>query len=110
LPLSERARIEVYLPDLPSSAYRELLERLEQEFTYTFGGCTLIRGLGGNYLSQLGLAVQDRVNLLFTDGPFSFEEGFSRLSRYADALRAAAYEALEEEAILVVALRVYHSE
>jgi hypothetical protein len=50
------------------------------------------------------------VNLLYTDCPFSFEEGFGRLSRYTDVLRDTAFEALEEEAILVVALRVYHSE
>jgi hypothetical protein len=109
LPLSERARVEVYLPDLPAPAYQELLERLEREFTYAFGGCTLIRGLSGNYLSLLGLPVQDRVNLLYTDTPFGFETGFTRLSRYTDALRETAFAALDEEAILVVALRVYHS-
>jgi hypothetical protein len=54
--------------------------------------------------------MQDRVNLLYTDGPFTFEEGFSGLSRYTDALRDTAFDALDEEAILVVALRVYHSE
>jgi hypothetical protein len=52
LPLSERARVEVYLPDLPSAAYQELLERLELEFTYSFGGCTLIRGLSGSYSAR----------------------------------------------------------
>jgi hypothetical protein len=110
LPLSERVRIEVYLPDLPSPAYQELLEALEREFTYTFGGCTLVRGLSGSYQSQLGLPIEDRVNLLYTDTPFTFDAGFARLSRYADALRETAFEALEEEAILVVAYRVYHSE
>jgi len=110
LPLSERARIEVYLPDLPSPAYQELLDALQQEFAYTFGGCTLAGGLSGNYLSQLGLPVQDRINLAYTDAPFTFDGGFSRLSRYTDALRAMAFEALEEESILVVALRVYHLE
>jgi hypothetical protein len=110
LPLSEKARVEVYLPDLPSAAYQELLDALEQEFTYTFGGCTLVRGLSGSYQSQLGLPVQDRVNLLYTDTPFTFDEGMSRLSYYTDALRQTAFEALEEEAILVVALKVYHSE
>ena len=110
MPLSERARVEVYLPDLPSPAYQELLERLEREFTYAFGGCTLIRSLSGSYLSHLGLPVQDRVHLLYTDTPFSFEAGFARLSRYTDAVRETAFEALEEEAILVVALRVYHSD
>jgi hypothetical protein len=45
LPLSEKARIEVYLPDVPRPAYQDLLAALEQEFTYTFGGCTTLRGL-----------------------------------------------------------------
>ena len=34
MPLSEKARVEVYLPDLPKQAYQNLLEALEQEFTY----------------------------------------------------------------------------
>lgn len=110
MPLSERARVEVYLPDLPSPAYQELLNVLEQEFTYTFGGCTLFRGLNGNYLSQLGLPIEDRINLLYTDTPFSFEEGFEKISRYADALRQTAFEALNEEAILVAVYKIFHSE
>ena len=67
MPLSEKARIEVYLPDVPRQAYRDLLIVLEQEFTFTFGGCTLLRGLEGSYLSQGGLPTRDRINLLFTD-------------------------------------------
>jgi len=110
LPLSEKARVEVYLPDLPSAAYQELLDALEQEFTYTFGGCTLVRGLRGSYQSQLGFPVEDRINLLYTDTPFTFAEGFDRLSRYADALRQTAFKSLDEEAILIVAFKVYHSE
>jgi hypothetical protein len=35
LPLSEKARVEVYLPDLPKQMYQNLLEVLEEEFTYT---------------------------------------------------------------------------
>jgi hypothetical protein len=110
LPLSEKARIEVYVPDLPQQTYQNLLNALAQEFTYTFGGATLIRGLDGHYLSRLGLQMQDRVHLLYTDTPFAFEENFASISRYTDALREAAFEALEEEAILVVALKVYHAE
>ena len=110
MPLSERARVEAYLPDLPSPAYQELQDRLAREFTYAFGGCTLIHGLSGSYLSQLGVPVDDRVNLLYTDTPFTFEAGFDRLSRYADALRQAAFEALEEEAVLIALYKVYHSE
>jgi hypothetical protein len=70
----------------------------------------LVGGLSGNYLSQLDLSVQDRINLLYTDAPFTFDGGFGGLSRYTDALRETAFEALEEESILVVALRVCHSE
>ena len=110
MPLSEKARIEVYLPDLPKQTYRDLLEALEQEFTYTFGGSTIIRRLDGNYLSQAGFPIQDRVNLIYTDTPFAFEENFARMSKYTDELRKAAFAALEEEVILVVVLKVYHAE
>jgi hypothetical protein len=66
--------------------------------------------LSGSYQSQLGLPIEDRINLLYTDTPFTFDEGFKRLSRYTDALRQTAFESLEEEAILVVAFKVYHSD
>lgn len=59
MPLLERARVEVYLPDLPKQAYQDLLNAFDQEFTYTFGGCTIIRGLDGSYLSQASLKLQD---------------------------------------------------
>jgi hypothetical protein len=110
LPLSEKARIEVYLPDVPRPEYQDLLGALEQEFTYTFGGCTVVRGLEGNYLSRLGLRIRDRINLVYTDTPFAFEENFARVSRYTDELQSAAFEALDEEAVLVVVFRTYHAE
>jgi len=110
LPLSERARIEVYLPDLPRAAYQDLLAAFEQEFSYAFGGCSTVRGLEGNYLSQAGTIIRDRVNLLYTDTPFGFQEHRAALDRYADELRHAAAEALEEEAILIVMLSIYHAE
>jgi hypothetical protein len=110
LPLSEKARIEVYLPDVPRQEYQNLLVAFEEEFTYTFGGCTTLRGLEGNYLSRLGIRMRDRINLVYTDTPFPFEENFRRVSRYADELRDAAVAALEEEAVLVVVFKVYHAE
>jgi hypothetical protein len=64
LPLSEKARIEVYLPDQPQPAYQDLLEAFDREFTHTFGGCTIIRGIDGSYLSQRGSKVRDRINLI----------------------------------------------
>ena len=96
------------MPDLPLPAYRELLERLEQEFTYTFGGCTIVYGLSGSYLSNLGLPIRDRVSLIYTDTPFAFRENLPMLSLFVDELRLAADEALDEEAILVTAFPVHH--
>jgi hypothetical protein len=53
LPLFEKARIEVYLPDLPKPAYQDLLDALEQEFTYTFGGATILRAESSPVLSEV---------------------------------------------------------
>lgn len=110
MPLSEKARIEVYLPDLPRAAYQDLLSALTQEFTYTFGGCTIIRGLAGSYLSQAGLPIQDRINLIYTDTPYTFAAHVAIVSAYAEQLKAAAFAALAGEAILVAVSQVYHAE
>ena len=96
MPLSEKVRIEVYLPDLPRVAYRNLLDTLDREFTYTFGGCTLVLGLAGSYLSRHGMILKDRINLVVTDTPLIFAEDFENISRYTDRLRQAAFVALEE--------------
>ena len=80
MPLSEKARIEVYLPDLPHIADQDLLSELAQEFTYTFGGCTMVRRLDGSYLSQAGLQIQDPINLIYTDSPYSIAENFEVIS------------------------------
>ena len=87
-----------------------MLTAFDQEFTYTFGGCTIIRGLEGSYLSNLGIKMQDRINLIYTDVAVSFDKNLQRISIYTDRLKEAAFDALEEEAVLVVVLKVYHSE
>jgi hypothetical protein len=110
LPLYEKARIEVFLPDLDRPAYTVFLAELEQEFTYAFGGSSLIRGLDGNFLSRIGIVTPDLVNLLYADVPFGFQSDFALLSDYADELRRAAHRALDEEAILVVVYPVFHSQ
>lgn len=110
MPLSAKARIEVYLPDLLSSASQELLIVFNQEFTHTFGGATLWRGLDGSYLAQNGQTVRDRINLLYTDTPFSLEKNADEVNAYMVKLRQAVLDALQEEAVLVVALPVYHAE
>ena len=109
MPLSARARIEVDLPDLLSLASQELLIAFNQEFTHTFGGATLWRGLDGSYLAQNGQTVRDRINLLYTDTPFSLEDNADELNAYMIKLRQAVLEALQEEAVFVVVLPVYHA-
>jgi hypothetical protein len=110
LPLSAKARIEVYLPDHLSLASQELLIVFNQEFTHTFGGATLWRGLDGSYLAQNGQTIRDRINLLYSDTPFSLEENADAVIAYMTKLRQAVLDALKEEAMLVVALPVYHAE
>ena len=109
MPLSARARIEIYLPDRKRAVYRRLLKAFQQEFLQTFGGCTLIKDIKGLYLSENGKTDTDKINLVYTDTPFDFEKNFKALSGYADELREAALEAREEESILIVVHKIYHS-
>ncbi|MEK6299591.1 MAG: hypothetical protein AABO41_02625 [Acidobacteriota bacterium] len=109
MPLLERARVEVYLPDLPPASYRDLLLAFEEEFTYAFGGCTIVHGIHGHYLSKAGAKIHDRINLIYTDLPLALSTNFETVARYADELRHAAEKDLAEEAILVVVTQIYHS-
>ena len=109
MPLLERVRVEIYLPDLPSASYRDLLLAFEEEFTYSFGGCTTVRGVHGNYLSNAGVRIQDRMNLIYTDLPLALSTNFDSVARYADELKQAAFKDLAEEAVLVVVTQVYHA-
>ena len=109
MPLFARARIEIYLPDRPSAVYKRLQKAFENEFLHTFGGCTVIRDIKGLYLSSDGAADADKIDLVYADTPFDFEENFDALSRYTDELREAALEASEEESILIVVNKIYHS-
>jgi hypothetical protein len=64
--------------------------------------------LDGSYLSQAGLQIQDRINLIYTDTPYSFGDNFEVISAYADKLKAAVFAALEEDAILVAVMKTFH--
>ena len=108
MPLLERARVEVYLPDLPAAQYRNLLLSFEEEFTYAFGGCTIARGLDGNYLSLAGLKTPDSINLIYTDLPVALSTNFESAARYTDELRRSALAALAEETVLVAVSQIYH--
>jgi len=110
LPLFEKTRIELYLPDVPRPEYHDLLVSLEHEFTYTFGCCSLLRGLDGNYLAKNGQLIRDRVNILYTDIDLIIATEFAQISTYTDALRRIAFRSLDEEVVLIVVYGVYHSE
>ena len=109
MPLSARARIEVYLPERRKAVYRRLLKAFRQEFLETFGGCTVIRDIKGLYSAEDGKADEDKINLIYADAPFDFEKNFKALSKYTDELKQAALEASEEESILIVVHKIYQS-
>ncbi|HXI26030.1 MAG TPA: hypothetical protein VNG71_19405 [Pyrinomonadaceae bacterium] len=109
MPLLERARVEVYVPDLPADSYRNLLLSFEDEFTYAFGGCAIVPGLDGSYLSLAGIKTPDRINLIYTDLPLALSTNFGSAARYADELKQAAGDVLAEEAVLVAVTQVYHA-
>ena len=109
MPLSKRARIEIYLPETGKSSYARLHSAFENEFLHTFGGCTVIKGIKGLYLGSDGKTDFDRISLLYTDTPFDFDEHFAELSDYTDRLQEAALEATDEESVLLVVHAIYHS-
>jgi len=109
LALLERTRIEVYLPDLPTAAYQNLLDAFDTEFTYSFGGCTTNRGLDGSYLSSAGIKTPDRINLIYTDIPVALSTNFELVAAYARELKRSAFESLSEEVVLIVVKQVYHT-
>lgn len=110
MPLSKRARIEIYLPDKPKKPiYRRLQKAFENEFLQTFGGATVIKDIKGLYLSSAGKTDSDKINLIYADTPFDFDKHFKALSKYADDLRESTLEASEEESILIVVHEIYHS-
>jgi hypothetical protein len=109
LPLSKRARIEIYLPERRGARYRRLREAIENEFLHTFGGCTVIKDTKGLYKGADREADVDRMSLVYADAPLDLDKNLQALSRYTDALREAAREATQEESILVVVQEIYHS-
>lgn len=110
MPLLEKLRIEVFIPDLPDPIYDRLLEELGDELTYAFGGCTVIQ-TAGKYRSASGLILPDNVNVLFTDTPFNWDDDRTIIQRYAEELRKVVHRALEkEEAVLVSLHPVVHVE
>lgn len=110
MPLLERVRVEVYLPDPHVIEYDNLLRNLENEFTYAFGGCTIIRGLESSYLSQhFGKRLVDQINLIYSDIPLALSLDFALIAGYVRELKNTSTEALTEEDVLVAVTQIYHA-
>ena len=109
MPLLERARVEVYIPDQPAPHYHNLLQAFEDEFTYAFGGSTIVAGLEGSYLSMSGVKIPDRINLIYTDLPLALSKNFESAARYAEELKHVAALGLNEETVLVTVTQIYHA-
>jgi len=109
LPLLERVRVELYLPDPHRTEYDNLLRSLEREFTYAFGGCTIVRGLEGSYLSRIGEHTPDAINLIYTDVPLLLSIDFALVAAYAHEIKRAATKALAEEVVMVAVEQIYHA-
>ncbi|MEO5858614.1 MAG: hypothetical protein ABIR33_06660 [Pyrinomonadaceae bacterium] len=107
--LSKRIRIDVYLPEKKAKVYRRLRKAIEAELLFTFGGCTVIEGVRGLYLSSGEKPEEDRITRVYADMPFSLDDRREEVSIYADALREAVAEALPEQSILVTVEEIYHS-
>jgi hypothetical protein len=109
LPLSKRARIEIYLPERGTSDYALLRRVFETEFLHTFGGCTVIKNIKGLYLGSEDDVADEPISLVYSDTPFDFDQHFDEISQYTDEIREAALEASDEESVLVVVHEIYHS-
>ena len=108
--LSEKVRVEIFIPDLPDPSYGSLLTELETELSYAFGGCTLLSA-SGNFRSEAGPILPDKVSILFTDVTLELERDRLRVGQYIDRVRDAIQDALgREESILIAAHPVYHAE
>jgi hypothetical protein len=110
LPLSEKVRIEIFIPDLPDPIYGRILEELGNELAYAFGGSTVIRAEGKYHSSDRSI-LPDKVNLLFSDTPFVWSRDKLTIELYAQRLRLVVQRALTtEESILVLVYPVFHEE
>ena len=109
MPLSKRARIEIYLPTKDEERYQRLRRAVEIEFLRKFGGCTIIRGARGLYLDSEGNEDTDNIDVIYADTPFELDENITKLSQYTDELKRGVLRATNEESVLLVVHEIYHS-
>jgi hypothetical protein len=107
--LVQRARIEAYIPVSPDPAYRDALDWLILEFSYSFGGCTVIEYVAGYYLDSQGEVIQDRINIVYADTPLELPKQLRLVESYTSGLSTFLRTQLyREEAILITAQSVLH--
>jgi hypothetical protein len=110
LPLSEKVRIEIFIPDSSNNASRDLLEEFAGELSYAFGGCTEVPA-SGKYRALDGRIVPDKVTILFSDAPLRWEQDRLALAHYIDRVKSAAQSVLQqEEALLISVFSVCHAD
>jgi hypothetical protein len=107
-----RIRVEVYVPVRYETTYQNILSWLIREFTELRGGCTVIENAGGYYLSEENEIIDDRVSVIYCDFPMSWNRRAEReeVLRYCAGLRGFLLDNLWEEAILIAAHPVSHTE
>jgi hypothetical protein len=109
LPLFERVRVEVFIPDLPDPAYAQLLDELSDELSYAFGGCSIVSA-SGKYRSFAGDILPDQITILFTDTPFDWGLDQRTIQEYAARLQTAVRRAPpSEEEILICVFPIRHA-
>ena len=69
-----KIRVEVYVPIRYEPAYQDTLSWLIDEFTELRGGCTVKENVGGYYLSQSNKVIDDRVSVVYSDFPMSWDK------------------------------------
>jgi hypothetical protein len=105
-------RVEIYVPVRYEFAYQDTLAWLIREFTELRGGCTVIENASGYYLSNANEIIDDRVSIVYSDFPMNWSKRSDRYEamKYCAGLQQFLLENLwEEEAILIVAYPVSHS-
>jgi hypothetical protein len=107
-----KIRVEVYVPVRYEPAYQDTLSWLIREFTELRGGCTVIENTGGHYLSRANEIIDDRVSVVYCDFPMSWNKRVERNEalQYCSGLQTFLLENLWEEAILIAAYPVSHTQ
>lgn len=107
-----KIRVEIYIPVRYEIAYRETLVWVTTELAHLRGGCSVIESVGGYYLSTADEIIEDRVNIVYSDFPMNWNKSAERqeVLNYCAGLQKFLLENLWEEAILIAASPVFHTD